>query len=91
LNYAFAAERQAHESKNITWDFSVPKLNKTSAKMAQGGNLMLKKTLRWLLTLIYKVEIKGLDNYKKSRKTCPDYIQSHVLSGSVIAGCVFTR
>jgi len=68
LNYAFAAERQVHESKNITWDFSVPKLNKTSAKMAQGGNLMLKKTLRWLLTLIYKVEIKGLDNYKKAGK-----------------------
>lgn len=36
--------------------------------MAQGGNLMLKKTLRWLLTLIYKVEIKGLDNYKKAGK-----------------------
>ncbi|TAN70453.1 MAG: acyl-[ACP]--phospholipid O-acyltransferase [Methylobacter sp.] len=29
---------------------------------------MLKKTLRWLLTLIYKVEIKGLDNYKKAGK-----------------------
>ncbi|MDO9271363.1 MAG: AMP-binding protein [Methylobacter sp.] len=27
---------------------------------------MLKKTLRWLLTLIYKVEVKGLDNYKKA-------------------------
>jgi len=29
---------------------------------------MLKKTLRWLLTLIYKVEIKGLDNYEKAGK-----------------------
>jgi acyl-[acyl-carrier-protein]-phospholipid O-acyltransferase/long-chain-fatty-acid--[acyl-carrier-protein] ligase len=29
---------------------------------------MLKKFLRWLLTLIYKVEIKGLDNYKKAGK-----------------------
>ena len=29
---------------------------------------MLKKTLRWLLTLIYKVEIRGLDNYKKAGK-----------------------
>ncbi|TRX01962.1 AMP-binding protein [Candidatus Methylobacter oryzae] len=29
---------------------------------------MLKKTLRWLLTLIYKVEVKGLDNYKKAGK-----------------------
>ncbi len=29
---------------------------------------MLKKILRWLLTLIYKVEIKGLDNYKKAGK-----------------------
>jgi len=36
--------------------------------MAQGGNLMLKKILRWLLTLIYKVEIKGLDNYKNAGK-----------------------
>ncbi len=27
---------------------------------------MLKKTLRWLLTLIYKVEIKGLDNYHQA-------------------------
>ena len=27
---------------------------------------MLKKTLRWLLTLIYKVEIKGMDNYTKA-------------------------
>lgn len=27
---------------------------------------MLKKILRWLLTLIYKVEVKGLDNYKKA-------------------------
>jgi acyl-[acyl-carrier-protein]-phospholipid O-acyltransferase/long-chain-fatty-acid--[acyl-carrier-protein] ligase len=39
-----------------------------SAKMVQGGNIMLKKTLRWLLTLIYKVEVKGLDNYKKAGK-----------------------
>ncbi|MGZ8157475.1 MAG: AMP-binding protein [Methylobacter sp.] len=29
---------------------------------------MLKKILRWLLTLIYKVEIKGLDNYEKAGK-----------------------
>ena len=29
---------------------------------------MLKKFLRWLLTLIYKVEIKGLDNYQKAGK-----------------------
>jgi len=29
---------------------------------------MLKKILRWLLTLIYKVEVKGLDNYKKAGK-----------------------
>jgi len=29
---------------------------------------MLKKTLRWLLTLIYKVEVRGLDNYKKAGK-----------------------
>jgi len=29
---------------------------------------MLKKNLRWLLTLIYKVEVKGLDNYKKAGK-----------------------
>ena len=29
---------------------------------------MLKKILRWLLTLIYKVEIKGLDNYDKAGK-----------------------
>jgi acyl-[acyl-carrier-protein]-phospholipid O-acyltransferase/long-chain-fatty-acid--[acyl-carrier-protein] ligase len=36
--------------------------------MGQGGDLMLKKFLRWLLTLIYKVEIKGLDNYKKAGK-----------------------
>ncbi|MGR9013425.1 MAG: AMP-binding protein [Gammaproteobacteria bacterium] len=27
---------------------------------------MLKKILRWLLTLIYKVEIRGLDNYKNA-------------------------
>ncbi|MDD5115217.1 MAG: 1-acyl-sn-glycerol-3-phosphate acyltransferase, partial [Methylobacter sp.] len=27
---------------------------------------MLKVVLRWLLTLIYKVEVKGLDNYKKA-------------------------
>lgn len=27
---------------------------------------MLKKILRWLLILIYKVEVKGLDNYKKA-------------------------
>ena len=27
---------------------------------------MLKIFLRWLLTLIYKVEVKGLDNYKKA-------------------------
>ena len=27
---------------------------------------MLKKTLRWLLTLIYKVEIKGLENYHQA-------------------------
>lgn len=29
---------------------------------------MLKKTLRRLLTLIYKVEVKGLDNYEKAGK-----------------------
>ncbi|MGZ5076220.1 MAG: 1-acyl-sn-glycerol-3-phosphate acyltransferase, partial [Methylobacter sp.] len=29
---------------------------------------MLKQFLRWLLTLIYKVEIKGLDNYKNAGK-----------------------
>ena len=29
---------------------------------------MLKKILHWLLTLIYKVEIKGLDNYEKAGK-----------------------
>lgn len=29
---------------------------------------MLKNFLRWLLTLIYKVEIRGLDNYKKAGK-----------------------
>ncbi len=29
---------------------------------------MLKKILRWLLTLIYKVEINGLDNYEKAGK-----------------------
>lgn len=29
---------------------------------------MLKNILRWLLTLIYKVEIKGLDNYEKAGK-----------------------
>lgn len=29
---------------------------------------MLKKILHWLLTLIYKVEVKGLDNYKKAGK-----------------------
>ncbi|MDD1624214.1 MAG: AMP-binding protein [Methylococcaceae bacterium] len=29
---------------------------------------MLKKILRWLLILIYKVEVKGLDNYKKAGK-----------------------
>jgi acyl-[acyl-carrier-protein]-phospholipid O-acyltransferase/long-chain-fatty-acid--[acyl-carrier-protein] ligase len=29
---------------------------------------MLKKFLRWLLILIYKVEIKGLDNYNKAGK-----------------------
>ena len=27
---------------------------------------MLKQILHWLLTLIYKVEVKGLDNYKKA-------------------------
>lgn len=27
---------------------------------------MLKKILHWLLTVIYKVEVKGLDNYKKA-------------------------
>jgi len=27
---------------------------------------MLKKILRWLLTLIYKVEVEGLDNYKNA-------------------------
>ncbi len=27
---------------------------------------MLKKILHWLLTLIYKVEVEGLDNYKKA-------------------------
>lgn len=27
---------------------------------------MLKKILRWVLTLIYKVEVKGLDNYKQA-------------------------
>lgn len=27
---------------------------------------MLKKTLHWLLTFIYKIEVKGLDNYKKA-------------------------
>jgi acyl-[acyl-carrier-protein]-phospholipid O-acyltransferase/long-chain-fatty-acid--[acyl-carrier-protein] ligase len=29
---------------------------------------MLKKCLRWLLTLIYKVDVKGLDNYHKAGK-----------------------
>ncbi len=29
---------------------------------------MLKKILRWLLILIYKVEVKGLENYKKAGK-----------------------
>lgn len=29
---------------------------------------MLKKFLHWLLTLIFKVEVKGLDNYKKAGK-----------------------
>jgi len=29
---------------------------------------MLKKFLRWLLILIYKVEVKGLDNYNKAGK-----------------------
>jgi acyl-[acyl-carrier-protein]-phospholipid O-acyltransferase/long-chain-fatty-acid--[acyl-carrier-protein] ligase len=37
-------------------------------KWHKGGYLMLKKTLRWLLILIYKVEIKGMDNYKKAGK-----------------------
>lgn len=27
---------------------------------------LLKRTLHWLLTLIYKVEVKGLENYKKA-------------------------
>ncbi|WP_305906513.1 AMP-binding protein [Methylomarinum sp. Ch1-1] len=29
---------------------------------------LLKKSLHWLLTLIYKVEVKGLDNYAKAGK-----------------------
>ena len=29
---------------------------------------MLKKTLHWLLTLIYKVEVRGLENYRKAGK-----------------------
>ena len=29
---------------------------------------MLKKILRWLLTLIYKVEIRGLDNLYENAK-----------------------
>lgn len=27
---------------------------------------MLKKILHWLLTFLYKVEVKGLDNYRKA-------------------------
>ena len=28
--------------------------------------VLLQKTLHWLLTLIFKVEVKGLDNYHKA-------------------------
>ncbi len=37
-----------------------------SAKLFSGEINMLKKILHWLLTLIYKVEVEGLDNYKKA-------------------------
>ncbi len=40
--------------------------SKISDKLHKGGIRMLKKFLHWLLTFIYKVEVKGLDNYKKS-------------------------
>ncbi len=35
-------------------------------KFCLGGIKMLKNFLHWLLTFIYKVEVRGLDNYKKA-------------------------
>ena len=55
----------------------------------------MKKLLRWLLslllTLIYRIEIKGLDNYKKAGKRVLIIANHTSFLDPLLLWCIFTR